>query len=161
MKNAGFRPLLIVGWYRIHRILGTCEPAHVQGAPASEWLYDDDVFIDIPNAMRLAADALDNSLKRVEANRAETNASPVDPSAILDAFITLGQAGIAAAQELGKNIPKPNINGCGCEKSSEDLLDDVLSEELDRLVGRLGLVQEDELAALRKRVADLEAELKK
>lgn len=143
------------------RILGACEPAHVRGAVALKWLYDKDVFIDIPNAMRLAADALDNSLKRVEATRAENNAAPADPSAVLDALITLGQAGIAAAQELGKNIPKPNVSGCGCEKSSEDLLDDVLSEELDRLVGRLGLVQEDELAALRKRVADLEAELKK
>ena len=133
----------------------------MQGAPATKWPYDVRVIIDIPNVMRLAADALDNSLKRVEAHRAETNASPVDPSAILDAFITLGQAGIAAAQELGKNIPKPNVGGCGCETSSEELLDDVLSEELDRLVGRLGLVQEDELAALRKRVADLESELKK
>lgn len=133
----------------------------MRGAVALKWLYDKDVFIDIPNAMRLAADALDNSLKRVEATRAENNAAPADPSAVLDALITLGQAGIAAAQELGKNIPKPNVGGCGCEKSSDDLLDDVLSEELDRLVGRLGLVQEDELAALRKRVADLEAELKK
>lgn len=111
--------------------------------------------------MRLAADALDNSIKRVESQRAENNTAAADPSEILDALITLGQAGIVAVQEIGKNIPKPNVGGCSCEKSSEDLLDDVLSEELDRLVGRLGLVQEDELAALRKRVADLEAELKK
>ena len=133
----------------------------MQGASILKWLYDEVVFIDIPNAMRLAADALDNSIKRVESQRAENNTAPADPSEVLDALITLGQAGIAAVQEIGKNIPKPNVGGCGCEKSSEDLLDDVLSEELDRLVGRLGLVQEDELAALRKRVADLEAELKK
>jgi len=34
-----------------------------------------------------------------------------------------------------------------------------VAEEVDKVVGRLGLVQEDELAALRKRVLDLEARL--
>ncbi len=110
--------------------------------------------------MRLAADALDNSMKRVDEHRAEKNTTATDPSEVLDALVALGQAGMAAVSELSKNLPKPTLPGCNCEKSSEDLLDDVLSEELDRLVGRLGLVQEDELAALRKRVADLEAQLK-
>ena len=33
--------------------------------------------------------------------------------------------------------------------------------EVDKIIGRMGLVQEDELAALRKRVVDLEEALKK
>lgn len=118
-------------------------------------------MIDISQALRLAADALDNSVKRVETQRAQNNTKPADPSEVLDAFIALGQAGMAAAQELGKKLPRPHAPNCTCNDSAEKLLDDTLTEELDRLVGRLGLVQEDELAALRKRVADLESQLDK
>ena len=115
------------------------------------------MIIDIPNVLRLAADSLDNSLKRVEAQREANKTAAADPAEVMDALITLGQAGVAAAQELSKKLPKPGA-GCGCNKSesSEQLLDSVLSDEMDRLVARLGLVQEDELAALRKRVVELE-----
>lgn len=119
------------------------------------------MIIDIPQALRLAADALDNSVKRVETNRAQNNTKPADPTEVLDAFIALGQAGIAAAQEISKKLPRPHSANCNCNGSAEQLLDDTLTEEMDRLVGRLGLVQEDELAALRKRVADLESQLDK
>ena len=118
------------------------------------------MIIDIPQVLRLAADALDNSVKRVETQRAQNNTKPADPSEILDAFIALGQAGIAAAQEFSSKLPRPHGSHCKCSSSAEDLLDETLSEEMDRLVGRLGLVQEDELAALRKRVADLESQIK-
>jgi hypothetical protein len=34
-----------------------------------------------------------------------------------------------------------------------------VEQEVDKVIGRMGLVQEDELAALRKRVAELESKL--
>jgi len=134
-----------------------------QDAQRAKTTYDVTVIIDIPQVLRLAADALDKSVERVEHQRTQNNTKPADPTEVLDALIALGQAGIAAAQEVSKKFPRPHSAHCNCNgsTSAEGLLDETLSEELDRLVGRLGLVQEDELAALRKRVAELEAQLQK
>ena len=54
-------------------------------------------------------------------------------------------------------MPKPGCSTGSVDEKARNLA----TTELEKLIGRMGLVQEDELAALRKRVVDLEAALQK
>lgn len=115
--------------------------------------------------MRQAADMLDASKHNVQSRR-EEQGREIDPQAILDAVYTLGASATAVIKEAVEDIS--SRNKCCNNKSSAD--DDLYNEAgmsapdventVNKLIARLGLVEESELAALRKRVVDLEAQLK-
>ena len=122
-------------------------------------------MFDFPSLMRQAADMLDASRNNVESRR-EEQGREIDPQAILDAFYTLGASATAVVKEAIEDIS--SRNKCSHSKNAAD--DDLYSEAgmsapdvettVNKLIARLGLVEESELAALRKRVIDLENQLK-
>lgn len=107
-------------------------------------------MIDVASMMRLAADAVENYETKVAHAREQ---GAVDGPAIFEALVTLGAGASIAASELINKVPRPKSR-CGHEGNSD------VTAEVDRIVGLLGLVQEEELAALRKRVVELEELLK-
>jgi hypothetical protein len=103
-------------------------------------------MIDVPGIMRVAADLLENYSERV---RTAQEDGSVDAQAILNSLVTLSAGASIAAREAFDGLPRPG-------KRSEEDLDVNVAVEVDRIVGLMGLVQEEELAALRKRVVELE-----
>lgn len=104
----------------------------------------------------MAADTLEKSQTHVSEQR-EQSGREVDPQAISDALLTLGTTGASILRELFESLPTPpklRLNSDAPIFSATDI-EDVLT----KTIARLGLVEESELAALRKRIADLEAKL--
>lgn len=114
-------------------------------------------MLDFASMLRQAADTLDSISDRVKEQRADEDAPMVDTDAVTAAVVTLSATAISAVLDLVDTLPRPgNFNRAHEETHAES---GSVAEEVDKVVGRLGLVQEDELAALRKRVLDLEARL--
>ena len=107
--------------------------------------------------LRQAADTLDSINDRVKEQRSDEDAPMVDTDAVTAAVVTLSATAISAVLDLVDTLPRPANFARNHEASHSD--SGSVAEEVDKVVGRLGLVQEDELAALRKRVLDLEARL--
>lgn len=105
--------------------------------------------------LRRAADTLDSINTRVEEHRQDESAPMVDVNAVHDAVITLSASAISAVMDLVDTLPRP----CSRHESTGETNPDLIEQEVDKVVGRMGLVQEDELAALRRRVIELEQKL--
>ena len=114
-------------------------------------------MLDFASMLRQAADTLDSVSDRVKEQRLDEDAPMIDTDAVTAAVVTLSATAISAVLDLVDTLPKPG-NFMRHHESHESDSGSV-AEEVDKVVGRLGLVQEDELAALRKRVLDLEARL--
>ena len=106
--------------------------------------------------LRRAADTLDSINTRVEEHRQDADAPMIDTNAINEAVITLSASTISAVMDIFESIPRPT---CSHRESASEQDSDLIEQEVDKVVGRMGLVQEEELAALRKRVIELEHKL--
>lgn len=123
--------------------------------------------MNLSGMMRLVADSLDEAEMKFRQQVNENRQAGVDSQAVMEAMITLGATGAAMAMEAMSSLPRPGFgckcgSACQCEQqptTSEATLD--VEAEVEKIANRMGLVQEDELAALRKRVVDLENQLKK
>ena len=115
--------------------------------------------------MRQAADMIEASKNNVESRR-EDQGREIDPQAILDAFYTLGASASAVIKEAVEDISSRSKCSHSKNSADEDLYNEAgmnapdVETTVNKLIARLGLVEESELAALRKRVIDLEAQLK-
>jgi hypothetical protein len=116
-------------------------------------------MLDFASMLRQAADTLDSINDRVKEQRADEQAPMVDTEAVTAAVVTLSATAISAVLDLVDTLPRPANFTRGHDAQTSEA--GSVAEEVDKVVGRLGLVQEDELAALRKRVVDLEAALSK
>lgn len=115
--------------------------------------YDQIVF-NVSDLLRTTADMLENSQNRVTEQR-EQSGREVDPQAISDALFTLGATGVSIIRELVESLPDlPRRKSDSGNFSASDV-----EGVVNQLIARLGLVEESELAALRKRINDLEAKL--
>jgi len=114
-------------------------------------------MLDFASMLRQAADTLDSINDRVKEQRADEEAPMVDTEAVTAAVVTLSATAISAVLDLVDTLPRPANFTRGHDAPPTEA--GSVAEEVDKVVGRLGLVQEDELAALRKRVLDLEARL--
>ena len=115
----------------------------------------------LSSLLRRAADTLDSINTRVDEHRADPNAPMVDVNAINEAVVTLSASTISAVMDLVDSIPRPCNHRDHAHTSDAGQSTDatVIETEVDKVVGRMGLVQEEELAALRKRVVELEQRL--
>ena len=108
--------------------------------------------------LRMTADAVDDFQGKARERYNEQREAGVDSQAVVDALATLAASAAAGAAEFA-----PRQRGCQCDngagKSGASAAFANISDEVEKAFGRLGLVQESELAALRKRVVDLEAKL--
>lgn len=129
--------------------------ANLQNALIQNARYDQSV-INVSDLLRMSADMLEKSQNRVAEQRAESGRE-IDPQAISDALFTLGASGVSVIRELIDSLPdRPKMRGNSGDASfSATDVEGVVNQ----LIARLGLVEESELAALRKRIADLEAKL--
>lgn len=111
--------------------------------------------------LRNVADTIDSINTRVDERRQDPDAPLVDFPAVNEALVTLGASTISAVLDLVESFPRPGFQrDCANSDSSDSSMDPTkVEEEVDKVIGRMGLVQEDELAALRKRVAELEQKL--
>ena len=114
-------------------------------------------MLDFASLLRQAADTLDSIGDRVKEQRADDEAPMIDTDAVNAAVVTLSATAISAVLDLIDTLPRPANFARSQDSAPADA--GSVAEEVDKVVGRLGLVQEDELAALRKRVLDLEARL--
>ncbi len=111
-------------------------------------------MINVSDLLRSAADMLENSQNRVAQQR-EQSGREVDPQAISDALLMLGATGVSIVRELIESLPElPRHKSNSSSFSASDV-----EGVVNQLIARLGLVEESELAALRKRINDLEAKL--
>ena len=147
----GFQPYLIVLCIYQVRIL----PRIPKYAGYLFGHYDQRV-INVSDLLRMSADMLEKSQTRVTQQR-EQSGREIDPQAISDAIFILGASGIAVIRELIDSLPDRPKFKSHFEKSSFSAED--VEGVVNQLIARLGLVEETELAALRKRIADLEAKL--
>lgn len=115
----------------------------------------------LASLLRRAADTLESINTRVDEHRADPNAPMVDVNAINEAVVTLSASTISAVMDLMDSIPRPCNHRDHTQTSDTGHSADatVIETEVDKVVGRMGLVQEEELAALRKRVVELEQRL--
>ena len=113
-------------------------------------------MIDIRAAMSMAQEMLDESVSQIKTNVEENSKEGVDTKMVVEAITAVGTLVGGILVEVASKLPKPE-----CKGSGEGSARETIATELDKIIGRMGLVQEDELAALRKRVVDLEAALKK
>ena len=123
-------------------------------------------MIDVPRILRMAADAAEEFDVKVRTRTRENREDGVDTQAIVDALATLGASAAAvvldsADRARGRVNRECECGECSCEpvsnKSENSSVD--IATEVERVASRLGLVNEDELAALRKRIVELEREL--
>ena len=113
-------------------------------------------MIDIRAAMSMAQEMLEESVNQIKTNVEENSKEGVDTKMVVEAITAVGTLVGGILVEVASKLPKPE-----CKGSGEGSARETIATELDKIIGRMGLVQEDELAALRKRVVDLEAALKK
>lgn len=111
-------------------------------------------MIDFARVLRVVADAVEDFQHKAQVSYADQRESGIDSQAVVDALATLGASIAATAAEV---VARPHCQ-CGNHAGTAAQPVDVTAE-VDKAFGRLGLVQEAELAALRKRVVDLEQRL--
>ena len=104
----------------------------------------------------IAKDILDESVNQIKTNVSENSKDGVDTKLVVEAITAVGTLAGGIIVEFMAKLPKPSCSGSGEGSARETVI-----AEVDKIIGRMGLVQEDELAALRKRVVDLEEALKK
>lgn len=104
----------------------------------------------------IAKDILDESVNQIKTNVSENSKDGVDTKLVVEAITAVGTLAGGIIVEFMAKLPKPSCSGSGDGSARETVI-----AEVDKIIGRMGLVQEDELAALRKRVVDLEEALKK
>jgi hypothetical protein len=104
----------------------------------------------------IAKDILDESVNQIKTNVSENSKDGVDTKLVVEAITAVGTLAGGIIVEFMDKLPKPSCSGSGEGSARETVI-----AEVDKIIGRMGLVQEDELAALRKRVVDLEEALKK
>ena len=109
----------------------------------------------LSSLLRRAADTLDSINIRVEEHRNDEDAPLLDTEAVNEAVVTLSASTISAVLDIFDSLPRPFHREETVSEQSRDLIE----QEVDKVIGRMGLVQEDELAALRKRVIELEQRL--
>lgn len=112
-------------------------------------------MIDIRAAMSMAQEMLEDSVNQIKTNVEENAKEGVDTKMVVEAITAVGTLVGGIIVEVASKLPKPDFKTSG-EGARETVI-----AEVDKIIGRMGLVQEDELAALRKRVVDLEEALKK
>jgi BMFP domain-containing protein YqiC len=112
--------------------------------------------IDIRAAMSMAQEMLEDSVNQIKTNVEENAKEGVDTKMVVEAITAVGTLVGGIIVEVASKLPKPEFKGIG-----EGCARETVIAEVDKIIGRMGLVQEDELAALRKRVVDLEAALAK
>lgn len=110
-------------------------------------------MIDFRSILNLAQEMAGDSAARIKENVKENAQDGVDSQMVVDAVTAVGTLFAGIATEVVANLPKPPGFSAG---SLDAEARKVIDKEIDVIVGRLGLVQEDELAALRKRVVELE-----
>lgn len=113
-------------------------------------------MIDIRAAMSMAQEMLEDSVNQIKTNVEENAKEGVDTKMVVEAITAVGTLVGGIIVEVASKLPKPEFKGTGEGGARETVI-----AEVDKIIGRMGLVQEDELAALRKRVVDLEAALAK
>ena len=113
-------------------------------------------MIDIRSAMSMAQEMLEESVNQIKTNVEENSKDGIDTRLVVEAITAVGTLVGGIIVEVASKLPKPEFKGPGEGGARETVI-----AEVDKIIGRMGLVQEDELAALRKRVVDLEAALKK
>ena len=104
----------------------------------------------------IAKDILEESIDQIKTNVSENSKDGVDTKLVVEAITAVGTLAGGLSVEFLDKLPKPGFNVGSVDEKARHLA----SAELEKLIGRMGLVQEDELAALRKRVVDLETALK-
>jgi hypothetical protein len=105
----------------------------------------------------IAKDILEESVDQIKTNVSENSKDGVDTKLVVEAITAVGTLAGGIIVEFLDKLPKANCGAGSVDEKARNLA----TTELEKLIGRMGLVQEDELAALRKRVVDLEAALKK
>lgn len=116
----------------------------------------DQIVINITELLRMGADMLEKSQDRVTEQRNESGRE-IDPQAISDALFVLGATGISIVRELIDSLPeRPRLRS---NSDSSIFSTEEVEKVLSQIVARMGLVEESELAALRKRLMDLESKL--
>jgi len=116
--------------------------------------------IDFAYLLRRAADSLDDVSDQVRTSRLNDETPTLDTEALSQAFVSLSATAAATILNLIESFPRPGSTfGCNHSEASDADLSADVEQAIDKVIGRMGLVQEDELAALRKRVADLESKL--
>lgn len=113
-------------------------------------------MINVSDLLRGIADTLEQSQNNLSKQR-EASGREVDPQAISDALVTLGATGISVARELFDSIPEQFKKRERGESSIFSAAE--VEDVINKIVARLGLVEESDVAGLRKRIADLEAKL--
>ena len=113
-------------------------------------------MIDIRSAMSMAQEMLEDSVNQIKTNVEENSKDGIDTRLVVEAITAVGTLAGGIIMEVASKLPKPE-----CKGTSEGGARETVIAEVDKIIGRMGLVQEDELAALRKRVIDLEEALKK
>ncbi len=106
--------------------------------------------------MSMAQEMLEESVNQIKTNVEENAKEGVDTKMVVEAITAVGTLVGGIIVEVASKLPKPECKGSGEGGARETVI-----AEVDKIIGRMGLVQEDELAALRKRVVDLEEALKK
>ena len=104
----------------------------------------------------IAKDILEESIDQIKTNVSENSKDGVDTKLVVEAITAVGTLAGGIIVEFLDKLLKPGFNVGSVDEKARHLA----SAELEKLIGRMGLVQEDELAALRKRVVDLETALK-
>jgi hypothetical protein len=112
--------------------------------------------IDIRAAMSMAQEMLEESVNQIKTNVEENSKDGIDTRLVVEAITAVGTLAGGIIMEFASKLPKAD-----CKTSGEGGARETVIAEVDKIIGRMGLVQEDELAALRKRVVDLEEALKK
>lgn len=105
--------------------------------------------------MSMAQEMLEESANQIKTNIEENSKDGIDTRLVVDAITAVGTLAGGIIMEVASKLPKPEFKG------AEGGARETVIAEVDKIIGRMGLVQEDELAALRKRVVDLEEALKK
>lgn len=117
-------------------------------------------MIDFSYLLRRAADSLADVSDQVRTSRLNDETPTLDTEALSQAFVSLSATAVTTLMNLVESLPRPGSQfGCNHSDSSDADVSADVEQEVDKVIGRMGLVQEDELAALRKRVADLESKL--
>jgi hypothetical protein len=110
---------------------------------------------EFARVLRMAADVVEDFQGKARERYNDQREAGVDSQSVVDALATLTASVAAGVAEI---TMRPGRRDDCCNGTSAEAATDVAAE-VDRAFGRLGLVQESELAALRKRVVDLEARL--
>jgi hypothetical protein len=116
-------------------------------------------MMDIRAAIQMAQEMLEDSVKQIKTNVEENSKEGIDSKIVVEAITAVGTLVGGIATEFMSKLPKPSEAFSSTSSNVGEEARRVVNTELDKIIGRMGLVQEDELAALRKRVVDLEAQL--